>query len=95
MSPAEKVPTKLTKCSKYRIVSKGDHSMNVITIGEFQGYVQFGQDSALCIKMESDNPGLNGFLRILPIQSVLYIDVLKTNEEEEVKKKDSPQVSYG
>ena len=94
MAEGEKVPTKLTKCSKYRVVSKGDNSSN-ITIGEFQGYVQFGQDSGLCLKVESEDASVNGLLRIIPTLSVLYIDVIKSNEEEEIKKKDSPQVSYG
>jgi len=95
MAQNEKFPTKLTKGSKYRIVSKGDNNGNVTTIGEFQGYVQFGQDSALCLKLEAADEWMNGILRMIPSINILYIDILTVNEEEEIKKKDSPQVSYG
>lgn len=95
MGQNEKVPTKLTKGSKYRVLSKGDSNTNVLSMGEFQGYLQFGQDSGLCLRLESDDAQLNGTLRIIPAMSVLYIDIIKVNEEEETKKKDSPQVSYG
>jgi hypothetical protein len=91
----DKMPSKLTKGSKYRVLSRGDNSTNVVSTGEFQGYVQFGTDSGLCLKIESEEAELNGVLRIIPSMAVLYIDILKSNEEEEIKKKDSPQVSYG
>jgi hypothetical protein len=95
MTQNEKFPTKLTKGSKYRVVSKGDNNGNITTVGEFHGYVQFGQDSALCLKLEATEEWMNGVQRMIPSNNVLYIDILQSNEEEEVKKKDSPQVSYG
>jgi len=86
--------TKLTKGSRYKIVSKKDENGVVISEGEFQGYVQFGQDSGLCILMDQ---GLEGrkITRIVPSINVLYIDVIEAKEEEEVKKKETPLVSYG
>ena len=95
MSENNKSPTKLTKGSKYRVLSKGDSNNNIITIGEFTGYIQFGQDSAIQIVQRGLDPEIEGVTRIIPLTAVLYIDVLDMKEEEEVKKKVSPMVSYG
>ncbi|MFA5312901.1 MAG: hypothetical protein WC375_06220 [Methanomassiliicoccales archaeon] len=85
--------TKLTKGSRYKIVSKGEATSMIVSEGEFQGYVQFGQDSGLCILIGSDEK--DKVTRLIPSNNVLYIDVIEAKEEEEVKKKETPLVSYG
>jgi hypothetical protein len=95
MAENSKTPTKLTKGSRYRIVSKGDSTAYITSAGEFMGYIQFGQDSGLLLKLIGLNPDLDGTMRIIPSMTVLYIDILEVKEEEEVRKKDVPLVSYG
>jgi hypothetical protein len=85
--------TKLTKGSRYKIVIKAENTNTFISEGEFQGYVQFGQDSGLCVLIDSEGKGK--VTRLIPSNNVLYIDVIEAKEEEEVKKKETPLVSYG
>lgn len=91
----EKYPTKLTKNSKYRIVSRGGKDEQFVSVGEFMGYVQFGQDSGLCLKLQSEDAELNGILRIIPAMSVLIIDVLDYKHEEDRLKKEPDSIFYG
>lgn len=95
MSENSKAPTKMTKGSRYRIVSKGDSTGHITSAGEFMGYVQFGQDAGLLLKLMGLNPDMDGTMRIIPSTMVLYIDILEAKEEEEVRKKDVQLVSYG
>ena len=95
MEEKQKAPSKLTKGSHYRVVSKADQSSSITSEGEFLGYLQFGQDSGIMIQLESKDKSLNGTIRIIPSLVVLYIDVLSIKEEEEIKKKEGPLVSYG
>jgi hypothetical protein len=90
----EKYPTKLTKNSKYRIVSRGGKDEQIVSVGEFMGYVQFGQDSGLCLKLQSEDLGLDGILRIIPAMSVLIIDVLDYKHEEDRLKKEPDSIFY-
>jgi hypothetical protein len=87
-------PSKLTKGSKYRIVSRGSKDEHFISIGEFMGYVQFGQDSGLCLKLKSEDTGLDGILRIIPAMAVLVIDVLNYKHEEDRHKKEPDSIFY-
>ncbi|QLH75023.1 MAG: hypothetical protein HPY73_05935 [Methanomassiliicoccales archaeon] len=86
--------TRLTKGSRYRVVSKGDLNSSIVSEGDFQGFVQFGQDSGLCMLLDQ-RTGEEKMTRIIPSANVLYIDVIDAKEEEEVKRKDVPLVSYG
>jgi hypothetical protein len=95
MAENNKTPTKLTKGSRYRIVSKGDSTGHTTSAGEFLGYVQFGQDSGLLLKLTGLDQEMEGTMRIIPSTTVLYIDILDSKDEEEVKKKDVQLVSYG
>jgi hypothetical protein len=90
----EKYPSKLTKGSKYRIISRGGKDEQFTSTGEFMGYVQFGQDSGVCIKLQSDDMDLNGVLRIIPSMSVLVIDVLDYKHEEDRLKKEPDSIFY-
>lgn len=95
MVESSKAPTKLTKGSRYRIVSKGDSTGHTTSAGEFLGYIQFGQDSGLLLKLSGMDQDMEGTMRIIPSATVLYIDILDAKEEEEVRKKDVQLVSYG
>ena len=90
----EKYPSKLTKGSKYRIVSRGGKDEQFTSIGEFMGYTQFGQDSGVCIKLASEDKDLDGVLRIIPSMSVLLIDVLNYKHEEDRLKKEPDSIFY-
>jgi hypothetical protein len=93
MDQPNKVPNKLTKGSRYRVLSKGESTAAILSEGEFLGYVQFGQDSGLLLDLDPKEDRAR--LRIIPMANILYIDILVTKEEEEGKKKDVPLVSYG
>ena len=86
MIEEDKYPSKLTKGSKYRIISRGGKDEQFDSVGEFMGYVQFGQDSGVCLKLQSEDEKLDGVLRIIPAMSVLIIDVLSYKHEEDLKK---------
>ncbi|MGD0817798.1 MAG: hypothetical protein ABR986_05290 [Methanomassiliicoccales archaeon] len=90
----EKYPSKLTKGSKYRIISRGGKDEQFVSIGEFMGYVQFGQDSGLCLKLLSEDQKMDGMLRIIPAMSVLIIDVLNYKHEEDRLKKEPDSIFY-
>ncbi len=90
----EKYPSKLTRGSKYRIVSRGGKDEQFVSLGEFMGYVQFGQDSGVCLKLLSEDTDLDGILRIIPSTSVLIIDVLDYKHEEDRLKKEPDSIFY-
>ena len=58
------------------------------------GYVQFGQDSGVCLRLQSDDKDLEGVLRIIPSMSVLIIDVLDYKHEEDRLKKEPDSIFY-
>ncbi len=58
------------------------------------GYVQFGQDSGLCLKLHSEDQKLDGTLRIIPAMSVLIIDVMNYKHEEDRLKKEPDSIFY-
>jgi hypothetical protein len=90
----DKYPSKLTKGSKYRIISRAGKDEQTVSIGEFMGYVQFGQDSGLCLKLQSEDAKLDGILRIIPTMSVLIIDVLNYKHEDDRLKKEPDSIFY-
>jgi hypothetical protein len=90
----EKYPSKLTKGSKYRIISRGGKDEQIVSVGEFIGYTQFGQDSGVCIKLQSEDKKMDGLLRIIPSMAVLIIDVLDYKHEEDRQKKQPDSIFY-
>ena len=90
----EKYPSKLTKGSKYRIISKGGKDEQLISIGEFMGYTQFGQDSGLCLKLQTEDKKMDGTIRIIPAMAVMIIDVLNYKHEEDRLKKEPDSIFY-
>jgi hypothetical protein len=88
----KKMPSKLTKGSRYRVTSRwGDGGVKV-SEGEFEGHVMIGTDTGLCLQIMEEAVRVH---RIIPTAAVLAIDILTIKEEDEEKKKETPQVSYG
>jgi hypothetical protein len=85
----------LTKGSRYRIISRGNGEHPLKTIGEFKGYTQFGNDSAICILQDPEKEGDVGMTRIIPCVMVLAIEVLVHKQEEKRKEKEEPKVYFG
>jgi hypothetical protein len=94
MSEGEKYPSQLTKGSKYRVISQRGKDEQFESVGEFMGYVQFGQGSGLCLKLQSTDIDKDGVLRIIPAAAVLIIDVLEYIHEEDHLKKEPDSIYY-
>jgi hypothetical protein len=88
----EKAPSKLTNGSRYRIISRWNDYTTKTTEGEFHGHIMIGTDTGLCLKVEEDGKAV---YRIIPSMVILSIDIISIKEENEEKKKETPQVSYG
>ncbi len=78
----------LVKGSVYRVSSAGPADATVETEGVFLGYQQFGEESALAIRMTGK--GKTEPVRIIPCSAVLYVDVIK-QEKEAKKQKAKPE----
>jgi hypothetical protein len=76
--------THLTKGSRYRIVSASSTEENTVSEGILNGFLSMGEEPALLIDI-----GENGQekLRIIPVNAILYIDVISHNEEKEKEEK--------
>jgi hypothetical protein len=78
----EKYPTKLTKGSRYHLVLGTGGGSTLEMDGEFVGYLQYGSDVALTMRLES------GSLRVVPSRSIIYLDILDSKEEKEERPKE-------
>lgn len=79
----EKYPTKLTKGSRYHLVIGTGGGSTLEVEGEFVGYLQYGSDVALTMRLDS------GSLRVVPSRSVIYLDILDSKEEREERPKET------
>jgi len=79
----EKYPTKLTKGSRYHMVMATGGGSTLEMEGEFVGYLQYGSDVALTVRLEG------GSLRIVPSRSLLYLDILDSKEEKDDRPKEN------
>ncbi|MBN1109612.1 MAG: hypothetical protein JXA45_02510 [Methanomassiliicoccales archaeon] len=79
----EKPPTKLTKGSRYRLVLALGAGSTMEVQGEFVGYLQYGSDMALILRLEE------GGMRVVPSRSVLYLDILDSKEEKDERSKEN------
>ncbi|HQN75684.1 MAG TPA: hypothetical protein PLQ92_02930 [Methanomassiliicoccales archaeon] len=79
----DKFPSKLTKGSRYHLVIGTGGGSTLDVEGEFVGYLQYGSDVALTMRLES------GALRVVPSRSVIYLDILDSKEEREERPKES------
>lgn len=80
----------LTKGSKYRIVHASSAEENISTEGILEGFVTMGEEPALLMKIAGEEKER---LRIIPFNTVLYIDVLEQSEDGEREEKRG-DVSY-
>jgi hypothetical protein len=79
----EKYPTKLTKGSRYHLFIGTGGGSTMDMEGEFVGYLQYGSDVALTIRLGS------GSLRVVPSRSVIYLDILDSKEEKDERPKEN------
>ncbi|MHC1710292.1 MAG: hypothetical protein AB9819_07795 [Methanomassiliicoccales archaeon] len=79
----EKFPTKLTKGSRYHLVLGTGGGSTLEMDGEFVGYLQYGSDVALTLRLEG------GSLRVVPSRSIIYLDILDSKEEKDERPKES------
>ena len=79
----ERYPTRLTKGSRYHLVLGLGGGNTIDVEGEFLGYLQYGSDVALTMRMDG------GGLRAVPSRSVVYLDILDSKEEREEPPKEN------
>ncbi|KAF5061172.1 hypothetical protein DSECCO2_317900 [anaerobic digester metagenome] len=79
----EKFPSKLTKGSRYHLVIGTGGGSTLEMEGEFVGYLQYGSDVALTMRLAS------GSLRVVPSRSVIYLDILDSKEEKDERPKEN------
>jgi len=83
----------LVSGSVYRIVSAGESESQFETEGIFLGYIQFGDESALSIRLTAGEQ--KDTVRIIPCNSVFYIDVVKQVKENRKETKVEKPAFYG
>ncbi|MBX8636306.1 MAG: hypothetical protein KIS30_00790 [Thermoplasmata archaeon] len=83
----------LIKGSVYKIVSAGSSDAQFETEGTFLGYVPFGDESALSVRLTAGEQ--KGTVRIVPCNSVFYIDVLKQEKDNRKDSKEEKPAFYG
>ncbi len=79
----EKYPTRLTKGSRYHLVIGTGGGSTLEMDGEFVGYMQYGSDVALTMRMDA------GTLRVVPSRSIIYLDILDSKEEKDERPKEN------
>lgn len=89
MVALEKFPTKLTRGSHYRLTLALGGGGTIEVHGEFVGYLQYGSDMALTMRIEG------GALRVVPSRSVLFLDILDAKEEEKEERAKESEVYFG
>ncbi len=81
--------THLTKGSRYKIVSASSKEENVISEGILEGFLTMGEEPAILLNI---GEGKEEKLRIVPVTTILYIDVIEQTEEKE--KQEKGEVNY-
>ncbi len=79
----EKYPTKLTKGSHYRLTLSIGGEGTLEMEGEFVGYLQYGSDMALTLRLDG------GGIRVVPSRSVLFFDILDFKDEKDDRPKEN------
>jgi hypothetical protein len=83
----------LVKGSVYRIVSAAGSDKEFETEGVFLGYVPFGDESAISVRISGGAD--KGTIRLLPCNSVFYVDIVRQEKEEKKEKKEVKPAFYG
>lgn len=81
--------TQLTKGSRYKIVSASSTEENVVSEGILQGFLTMGEEPAVLLNI---GEGKKEMLRIIPVSTILFIDVIEQTEEKE--KQEKREVNY-
>ena len=76
--------THLTKGSRYKIVSASSTEDNVVSEGMLEGFLSMGEEPAILLNIGDSK---NEKLRIIPVSTILFIDVLEQNEVKEKQEK--------
>ncbi len=76
--------THLTKGSRYKIVSASSTEDNVVSEGMLEGFLSMGEEPAILLNIGDSK---NEKLRIIPVSTILFIDVLEQNEVKEKREK--------
>lgn len=81
--------THLTKGSKYRIISASSKEENLETEGTMEGFITLGEEPALLLNIGDKRKQK---FRIIPVNTILLIDVIEYNEDKE--KEEKKEVNY-
>ncbi|MCW6158112.1 MAG: hypothetical protein LVQ63_01325 [Thermoplasmatales archaeon] len=76
--------THLTKGSRYKIVSASSTEDNVVSEGMLEGFLSMGEEPAILLNIGDSK---NEKLRIIPVSTILFIDVIEQNEVKENQEK--------
>ena len=71
----------LTIGTKCRVYLQTENEKIGVSIGKFMGFINIGEDSALVLEMEE----VEGKYRIIPISSIVAIDVIELKKADEKK----------
>ena len=75
---------KLTKESEYRIFSLGSREHMLESHGVFEGYVNIGMDEVgMILTLNDENGDMSNKKRIVPLHSILAIDILNAKPHDE------------
>lgn len=81
--------THLTKGSRYKVISASSTEENITSEGTLEGFLTMGEEPALLLNTGEKNKEK---LRIIPVNTILLIDVIEYSEEKE--KEEKKDVNY-
>ncbi len=76
--------THLTKGSRYKIVSASSTEENVASDGILEGFLTMGEEPAILLNIGDPK---SEKLRVIPVSTILYIDVIEQTEEKDKQEK--------
>lgn len=84
----EKDRIELTEGSRLRITMLENTEKSLVIEGIFRGYVKVGDDYTLHLEVaEEEGKKKKKIMRLVPISSIQFIDVLRLSREKKEKKK--------
>lgn len=92
----EEKTLELTTGSRYRITSLSSRDNIVSTSGTFKGYISIASDEGMIMELDDGHEEMQGGLRVVPVNMILFIDVLEAlePEEDEESKKNAERYLY-
>ena len=73
----------LTTGSRYRITSLSSRDHAVVTAGLFKGYISVASDEGIIMELDKTHDELKGKLRVVPVNMILFIDIVEALDPEE------------